>query len=226
MECGNRQNIPKEVAKMAGKRSTKAKPRFTRELPEERRRKLIAAAIRCLGREGMPGFKVERICAAAGVSLGLLNHYFPSKDELLIAVYRAALYEDTNEKIAAALSGGARHDAAARLIQVADTMIDPAYLRPSNLNVWLALWSEIVVNPRLKRAHRTLYHQYIEALAKVIQAVAKDRRLKIDAPALARNLTALVDGLFLECALDRKAITHFQLRRAVYNWLELQLGRL
>ena len=211
---------------MAGKSAGKAKPRFTRESPEERRRKLIAAAIRCLGREGMPGFKVERICAEAKVSLGLLNHYFPSKDELLVAVYRAALYEDTNEKISAALSQDAERDAAARLIQIVDVMIDPAYLRASNLNVWLALWSEIVVNPRLKRAHRTLYHQYIRALAKVIQAVAKDRRLKIDAPSLARNLTALVDGLFLECALDRKAITHAQLRQAAYDWLELHLGQL
>ncbi|HEY4163784.1 MAG TPA: TetR family transcriptional regulator C-terminal domain-containing protein, partial [Dongiaceae bacterium] len=209
---------------MATKTARKAKPRFTRETPEERRRKLVEAAIRCLGREGMPGFKVERICAEAKVSLGLLNHYFSSKDELLIAVYRAALYEDTNEKIAAALSGGAKLDAALRLSQIVDTMIDPAYLRASNLNVWLALWSEIVVNPRLKRAHRTLYHQYIDALAKLIQAVAKERKLKTDAPALARNLTALVDGLFLECALDRKAITYGQLRQAAYDWLELHLG--
>jgi AcrR family transcriptional regulator len=156
----------------------------------------------------------------------LLNHYFSSKDELLIAVYRAALYEDTNEKIAAALSGGAKLDAAARLSQIVDTMIDPAYIRASNLNVWLALWSEIVVNPRLKRAHRALYHQYIDALAKLILAVAKERKLKTDAPALARNLTALVDGLFLECALDRKAITYAQLRQAAYDWLELHLGQL
>jgi AcrR family transcriptional regulator len=211
---------------MAGKMAEKAKPRFTRESPEERRGNLIQAAIRCLGREGMPGFKVERICAEAKVSLGLLNHYFPSKDELLVAVYRAALYADTDDKIVAAEKAGSRLDAPARLRQVVDTMIAPAYLRRATLTVWIALWGEIVVNPRLKRAHRTLYRQYIAALAKLIDGVAQARKLKIDAPALARNVTALIDGLFLECALDRKALTHPQLRQATYDWLELHLGPL
>ena len=125
---------------MATKTVGKTKPRFTRENPEERRDNLVKAAIRCLGRQGMPGFKVERICAEAEVSLGLLNHYFPSKDDLLVAVYRAALYADTDDKIAAAASACSGLDAPARLCQVVDTMIARAYLRRATLAVWIPLW--------------------------------------------------------------------------------------
>ncbi len=72
--------------------STGAKaPRFKREAPEKRRSDLIDAAIRCLAEGGMAAFKMERVAAEAGVSLGLVSHYFTSKDELLTEMYRRAL---------------------------------------------------------------------------------------------------------------------------------------
>src|SRR5689334_17296328 len=78
----------------------KPSPRFKREAPEKRRADLVQAAIRCLSTGGMSAFKMERIAAEAGVSLGLLSHYFTDKNELLREVYQAALYEDVNRKIA------------------------------------------------------------------------------------------------------------------------------
>ena len=80
--------------------SRKKIPRFKREAPEKRRADLVQAAIRCLSEGGMAAFKMERIAAEAGVSLGLLPHYFKSKTELLAEVYRAALYDDVYRKIA------------------------------------------------------------------------------------------------------------------------------
>lgn len=209
-------------------------PRFRRESPERRREALVQAAIRCLGEGGMSAFRVERICAEADVSLGLINHYFPSKTDLLSAVYQAAFYDDINKIINQARDAGS--DAAAetthvspaerRLCDVVDAMVDPAYLKPATLTVWLALWSEIVTNPQLKQEHRVLYRQFLQACAELIQAVANERRRTIDATEVARNLIALIDGLFLERALDNRALTHADLRRAAYDWLTFHLGAL
>ncbi len=199
---------------------------FKREAPEKRRADLVQAAIRCLSEGGMSAFKLERIAAEAGVSLGLLSHYFTDKNELLTEVYRAALYEDVTRTIAELDDTDAPGSPAERLCRIMDAIIDPEYLKPANLTVWLALWGEIVVNPALKRAHRTLYRSYISSLATLIGTVAEDRRRKVNATEIARSLQALIDGLFLERALDRHAVDHADFRRASYEFLELHLGKL
>lgn len=231
-----RKTAKKAAPKAAGsKRPASPKPpRFRRESPEKRREALVQAAIRCLGEGGMSAFRLERICAEANVSLGLINHYFPSKTDLLSAVYQAAFYDDINKIINQARETGTdtaseralASPAEKRLCDVVDAMVDPAYLKPATLTVWLALWSEIVTNPQLKQEHRVLYRQFLQACTRLIQAVADERRREIDATEVARNLIALIDGLFLERALDSRALTHADLRRAAYDWLEFHLGAL
>jgi AcrR family transcriptional regulator len=207
-----------------GMQSRKKLPRFKREAPEKRRADLVQAAVRCLSGGGMAAFKMERIAAEAGVSLGLLPHYFKSKTELLTEVYRAALYDDVNRKIADL--DDKEGSPAERLCRIVDAIIDPDYLKPANLTVWLALWGEIVVNPELRLAHRALYRSYLKSLAALIGEVAEQRRRPVNATEIARSLQALIDGLFLERALDRQAVSHADFHRASYEFLELHLGKL
>jgi AcrR family transcriptional regulator len=54
--------------------------------PEERRRAILAAAVRVFARKGAHATRVGDIAAEAGVSHGLLYHYFSSKDEVLETV--------------------------------------------------------------------------------------------------------------------------------------------
>lgn len=60
---------------------------FTREAADVRRQALVAAAEAVLAREGVAGTSVRAICAEAGVSAGLLRHYFEGVDELIAAAY-------------------------------------------------------------------------------------------------------------------------------------------
>ena len=62
------------------------KPRFERQLPEQRRQALIAATIECLKRYGQEGLSIRTISTQAGVSVGLINHHFPNKEELFRAL--------------------------------------------------------------------------------------------------------------------------------------------
>lgn len=201
-------------------------PRFKRESPEKRRADLVQAAMRCLSEGGMAAFKMERIAAEAGVSLGLLSHYFTDKNELLTEVYRAALYDQVNGQLVELNDKSAPGTAVERLSRIVDAIIAPQYLAPANLTMWLALWSEIVVNPELRRTHRALYRSYLQSLADLIGTVAKERRREVNAIEIARDLQALIDGLFLERALDRRAVHHADFHRASYEFLALHLGKL
>jgi TetR/AcrR family transcriptional regulator, fatty acid metabolism regulator protein len=55
---------------------------------EERRRQILAAAVRVFARNGYHGSRVGDIAEEAGVAHGLLYHYFSSKEEVLQTVFR------------------------------------------------------------------------------------------------------------------------------------------
>src|SRR3984885_5442371 len=85
-------------------------PKFHRETPAVRREALVAATLLCLKQYGHEGVSVRRISAAAGVSIGLINHHFPSKSGL-VAVADETLATSLQEPLqrqAAARAGGPR----------------------------------------------------------------------------------------------------------------------
>jgi AcrR family transcriptional regulator len=55
---------------------------------EEKRRRILDAAVRVFARRGFHASRVGDIAEEAGVAHGLLYHYFSSKDEVLQTVFR------------------------------------------------------------------------------------------------------------------------------------------
>jgi len=61
--------------------------KFERKLPGERRKIPIAATLKCLSNEGHEGLSVRKISEAAGISVGLINHHYRSKEDLVAQAY-------------------------------------------------------------------------------------------------------------------------------------------
>jgi AcrR family transcriptional regulator len=60
----------------------------TRLPPDERREQLVALGLDLLGRTPPDQVSIEAIARAAGISKGLLYHYFPTKSDFVVAVLR------------------------------------------------------------------------------------------------------------------------------------------
>lgn len=193
------------TAKQGRVTAAKRTPRYSRLTPEERRRRLIEAAINCLGEGGVAAFTIDRICRAAGVSRGLINHHFDGKDALLVAVYET-MTEQLAETLEARL-GDPEASPDARLAAVITASFAPEAFDPAQMRAWLALWGEVSTNHQLQAAHRRLYALYRDGLARAIGEIAQARRREVDAEALAIALIALIDGLWLECCLDPSLLT-------------------
>jgi AcrR family transcriptional regulator len=207
----------------------KAPPRFSREQADVRRSMLIEAATRCLSIGGIGAFTVDRICKEAGVSRGLINHHFEGRDGLLIEVYKSSLYASVNAHIVEARQRrvtNADWPPEEALVALVRSNFSPVYFSRANLLIWLSLWGEIAVNPRLQAAHSELYNAYRAELAEDIAAVARSRGRDVDAPALARNFIALVDGLWLEWCLDATVVTPEGAEAAGFEILESRVGPL
>ena len=86
---------------MTDQAGTRTRARFVRESADVRRQAMIDATARCLAERGVGGTSVRAICARAGVSSGLLTHYFAGVDALILATYG-----DVGAKVSAALDKG------------------------------------------------------------------------------------------------------------------------
>jgi AcrR family transcriptional regulator len=61
------------------------------QLRDERQEQILQAALRVFARRGMAAAKIGDIAAEAGLSHGLVYHYFKSKDEMFTTLVRRAL---------------------------------------------------------------------------------------------------------------------------------------
>jgi AcrR family transcriptional regulator len=60
------------------------------EIVEERRLHILTSAVSCISRQGFAGVRLRDISREAGVSIGLIQHYFDTREELLNQAIRHA----------------------------------------------------------------------------------------------------------------------------------------
>ena len=194
---------------MAQTAPEKPRARFVRLSGDDRRAALIEAALACIAEGGIAAFTVDRICDKAGVSRGLITHHFGAMNTLLAAVYShiyaASLPPRTN------------------IGALIDHFFSPAQFNRDALNIWLTLWSEISNNPDLRAEHRAQYASYH---AMITAALTDAAPTLPDAPALARALICLVDGLGLQHCIDPASMSPAQARQACLNLLTPHIGPL
>ena len=183
------------------------RPRFERQLPEQRRAALIAATIECLKRYGHDGLSIRTISAQAGVSVGLINHHFPNKDELVAAAYRHFNRELVDGLRAAVERAG--RTPAARLRAFLIASFSTPNLDADVLAVWVVLWGLYRHSRPIQRVQRETYADYVQLVRGMLSdllerpAAGRGRRARrVDLRQAAIGLTALIDGLWLEWCLE------------------------
>lgn len=172
-----------------------ARQAFTRESADARRADLIEATAAVLAEHGLAGTNVRAICAKAGVSPGLLRHYFDGIDDLVAATYQAT--SDRMDAIFAAAVASAGADPRARLLAYLTASFRAPVTDPELLGAWTAFWALARSDARMADIHAESYAGYRARLGELLTACGAR-----DAARLAIMLTAMVDGLWLELSLD------------------------
>jgi len=189
---------------------------FRRKTSDKRRLDLIDAGIQCLGQGGMTAFPIGRICMQAGVSRGLVNHHFTSKNELLICIYSSM-----TEYL---IRTPGNDSALQQISRFIENSFDADSFDKSSLRAWLSIWGEVATNPALKSLHQDRYEIYKRQLASALTTIARANKLKIDATGIARQLIALIDGLWLEYCLHSEGFSLETAKKDCYRFLEVSTG--
>src|SRR5690606_37361019 len=129
-----------------------------RQQPGARRQDLLEATARCLAARGAAGVSVRAICAEAGVSPGLLRHYFAGVSGAIAETYRW-----TGRRVAEALDRAvaeAGPEPRARLVAYLTASFRPPIADPALLATWLAFWSLTRSDPAIAAVHAELYAEF------------------------------------------------------------------
>src|ERR1700678_208171 len=124
-------------------------PKFHRATPAVRREALGDATLRCLKQFGHEGVSVRRISAAAGVSIGLINHHFPSKSGLIAETYETLALSLQDELRASAHNRTA--SPRERLSHFFRASFAPDLLDPQLFNVWVVFWSMVAHSRAIRK---------------------------------------------------------------------------
>jgi AcrR family transcriptional regulator len=192
--------------------------KFTRELPAVRRRALIEATAQCLAERGHAATSVREVCARAGVSPGLIRHYFGGIDTLIAETYRF-IGSHVAEALAAALQDPAA-TAEARLRAFIDASFRPPVLDPELLSIWLSFWALVRRDEAVRQVHRDVYAAYRRTLEQLIAAATEDRGRRVHAALASLAFTAMLDGLWLELCLDPTVFAPEDAVRIANGWVD------
>ena len=187
---------------------------FERKTSFQRRQELIDAGIVCLGKGGMSAFTIDQICKQARVSRGLINHHFDTKEDLLLCIYAQMtdyLVRDTSDKPPREQIAG-----------FIESSFDKSNFKKSNLRAWLAIWGEVATNPKLKSLHQERYLKYRQQLMDALSHISVSSGVERHVEHVARQLIALIDGLWLEYCLHSEGFSLTAAKADCYRFLQSQ----
>ncbi len=165
------------------------------EAEEPRRRQLIEVTIDSLSDVGYIGSTLAQIASRAGVSPGLVAHYFGDKDGLLAAAFRT-LARRPMQTLRVRLS--AARTPRARIQAVIDTYLAPDEFDRRTGTAWLAFWGEVLHVESLRRVQNIYQRRMLSNLRHALTGLVPAP----DARNLATMIAAMIDGVWLRAALS------------------------
>ncbi|WP_179951283.1 transcriptional regulator BetI [Billgrantia lactosivorans] len=184
-----------------------------------RRDQLIKATMAAIDEVGLADATVLRIARHAGVSAGIISHYFGGKDGLLEATMRQIL-TDLGQAVAERrrkLSSASPRD---HLGAIIDGNFDRSQISGPAAKTWLAFWASSMHRPQLQRL------QHVNDQRLYSNLCSQFRRLmpRDEARDAARGLAAMIDGLWLRGTLSPDGLDTARARRLAHAYLDQLLA--
>lgn len=204
---------------MARNEGTKGRARFRRETPEDRRRQLGEAALRCIVKHGNAGVSVRQIAAEAGVTQGLITHHFGEINELV-----AYAFDIMSAGLLQALLNAVEESEPTpqrRLDAFIEASFSPMLFDRGVLGVWVVFWGLILHSPRMSASQQGEYSDYVETIKGLLGDLAAAEGFDIgDIRLTAVAFTALLDGLWLAWCLNPASFKPEEGVQLCRNWVE------
>ena len=165
---------------------------------EERRTKLVDAAIRVMTRDGVARATTRAIAAEAGMPLGVFHYAFRSKQELM-AMVTETIARRSKADIDAAVLTEAQPDLFDLVQGGLMAYFDHVVMHPHEHLVTYELTAMALREPEMEDVADRQYRYYLDENEKLVTFVAEliGFDYSVPIPVVTRFMTSLMDGLAL-----------------------------
>jgi TetR/AcrR family transcriptional regulator, transcriptional repressor of bet genes len=203
---------------VSAKRQLAVVPKRRTAPPEERREQLIQATIRCVADRGLADTTIATVAQEAGLSQGIVNLHFRSKDGLLTETlrYLADEYRTACRDAAAA----AERSPVEGLRAMVELDFRPRICARDKLAVWFAFWGERRFRPTYRRICAERDRSYDDMVRTTCARICEAGDYPDVDPALvADGLSALTDGLWLDLLVRPESMSRERAKRIALSYL-------
>lgn len=162
---------------------------------ETRQLQLIEATIDSLAKRGYSDTTLADVADGAGLSRGIVNFHFESKEKLLVATLQHMADEYATNWNGLLEKAGPR--AADRLWALVGADFDRKICTKRKIAAWCAFWGEAKSRPTYQALCGASDLYYVETFVAICSELQKEGGYGCDATAMALGLCAMIDGLWL-----------------------------
>jgi TetR/AcrR family transcriptional repressor of bet genes len=181
---------------------------------ERRRQQLIEATIKTIAKRGYSQTTLTDVAATAGVSHGLVNFHFHTKEKLL-AETLLSMAEEYQSNWAVALAEAAP-DPASQLNALITADFNDAICTPDKLAAWCAFWGEAQSRPIYLEQCGANDRDYNAMKEEVCRRLVAEGGYAIDAARAARVLRVTIEGVWLDLLAAVEPYSKDEAMKTVY----------
>ena len=202
-------------------------PRVTAAHEQEVRDRIVVAALRVFGERGFHGATIADVVRESGLSVGAIYTWFKSKDELFLAACDLASGRGFGELAARVPRGRTLAERLAIAVGFYfDSAEGEAAEHPGTADFLLQAWAQADAEPAAREMLRRRRDQLVTASTFLLEeGIARGELPRwLDAVAVARAYTALLDGMLLVRAERGNAFRRSDAEREAREILTLLLA--
>jgi len=185
----------------------------------ERRQQLIDATIRCIARHGLSAVTMQMVTREAGLSVGIANLHFESKDNLLKETLRFVAEEYHGGQIEI-MEGSDIPDLGERLDALLDFQLGRGVTQRQKMSVWFAYYGEAGARPVYQKIVSTVDRLAAQKLEALFSDIIREGGYQgVDARELATGYSALIDGLHLGLLVTPRELSKRRARAVARDFL-------
>ncbi|MEH0759423.1 transcriptional regulator BetI [Vibrio sp. 16] len=187
-------------------------------MPEIRKPQLVQATMAVIDRVGLHAASISLISKEAGVSTGIINHYFGGKHGLLEETMRAILRQ-LSSTITSQLKEIPKEAHLERINAIIDGNFVGFQAENKVAKTWLAFWSHSMHDPQLKRLQSVNEKRLLSHLKLELKGLFDPKQAEL----IAFGIASLIDGIWLRGTLNPSGIDATKARFIINDYLDKQL---
>lgn len=184
---------------------------------EVRRQQLIEATIDSLAKRGYAETTLADVADGAGLSRGIVNFHFESKEKLLVATLQTMADEYAGHWRTALAKAG--DDPARQLWALCAADFDRSICNRRKLAAWCAFWGEAKSRPTYQALCGARDEAYQATVVGICQRLDAEGGYGLDAGSTALAINAMLEGLWLRLMMGAQDVTRDSALRAATDML-------